>query len=107
MKNIVIALTLIVSLFIAMNGYGAVTSVGEINVVGQTKGVVPASSTVPLIVTLVIDRSLAELGEEIKVIEIEMPSGFLTQSSYFKGILRDRNQIAARAVSLRRKCPAR
>ncbi|MDE0397165.1 MAG: hypothetical protein OXL96_05100 [Candidatus Poribacteria bacterium] len=98
MKNIVIALILIVSLFIAMNSYGAVTSVGEINVVGQTKGIVPASSTVPLIMTLVIDRSLAELGEEIKVIEIEMPSGFLTQSSYFKGILRDRNQIAARAV---------
>ena len=98
MKNTYIALTLIMSLFIAMNSYGAVTSVGEINVVGQTKGVVPASSTVPLIVTLLIDRSLAEPGEEIKVIEIIMPSGFLTQSSYFKGILRDRNQIAARAV---------
>ena len=98
MKNTYIALTLIMSLFIAMNSYGAVTSVGEINVVGQTKGIVPASSTVPLIVTLLIDRSLAEPGEEIKVIEIIMPSGFLTQSSYFKGILRDRNQIAARAV---------
>ena len=98
MKNTGIALTLIVSLFIAMNSYGAVTSVGEINVVGQTKGIVPASSTVPLIVTLLIDRSLAEPGEEIKVIEIVMPPGFLTQSSYFKGILRDRNQIAARAV---------
>ena len=98
MKNIVIVFTLIVSLFIAMNGYGAVTSRGEINVVGQTKGVVPASSTVPLIVTLIIDRSLAEPGEEIKTIEIAMPSGFLTQSSYFKGILRDRNPIVARAV---------
>ena len=98
MKNIVITLTLIVSLFITMNGYGAVTSVGEINVVGQTKGVVPASSTVPLIVTLIIDRSLAEPGEEIKTIEIAMPSGFLTQSSYFKSILRDRNPIVARAV---------
>lgn len=98
MKKILIALTLIVSLFIAMSSYGAVTSVGEINVVGQTKGVVPASSTVPLIVTLVIDRSLAEPGEEIKTIEIIMPPGFLTQSSYFKGILRDRNPIVARAV---------
>ena len=98
MKKIVIVLTLIVNLFIAMNSYGAVTSVGEINVVGQTKGVVPASSTVPLIVTLVIDRSLAELGEEIKTIEIIMPPGFLTQSSYFKGILRDRNPIVARAI---------
>ena len=98
MKNIVIALILIVNLLIAMNGYGAVTSVGEINVVGETKGVVPASSTVPLIVTLVIDRSLAEPGEEIKTIEIAMPSGFQTQSSYFKGILRDRDPIVARAV---------
>ena len=98
MKKILIALTLIVNLFIAMSSYGAVTSVGEINVVGQTKGVVPASSTVPLIVTLVIDRSLAEPGEEIKTIEIIMPPGFLTQSSYFKGILRDHNPIVARAV---------
>ena len=98
MKNTAIALLLTLNLLIAVNGYGAVTSVGEINVVGETKGIVPASSTVPLIVTLLIDRSLAELGEEIKVIEIEMPAGFLTQSSYFKGILRDQNQIAARAV---------
>ena len=98
MKNTAIALLLTLNLLIAINGYGAVTSVGEINVVGETKGVVPASSTVPLIVTLLIDRSLAELGEEIKVIEIEMPAGFLTKSSYFKGILRDQNQLAARAV---------
>ena len=86
------------SLLIANNNYGAVTSVGEINVVGQTRGVVPANSTVPLIVTLSIDRSLAEPGEEIKTIEIVMPPGFLTQSSYFKGILRDRNEIPARPV---------
>ena len=99
MKKTTIALIIIIcSLLIANNNYGAVTSVGEINVVGQTEGVVPASSTVPLIVTLVIDRSLAEPGEEIKTIEIAMPLGFLTQSSYFKGILRDRNQIVARPV---------
>ncbi len=98
MKNIVIALIIIGSLLIANNNYGAVTSVGEINVVGQTRGVVPANSTVPLIVTLSIDRSLAEPGEEIKTIEIAMPLGFLTQSSYFKGILRDRNEIPARPV---------
>ena len=91
-------MTIIGSLLIANNNYGAVTSVGEINVVGQTRGVVPANSTVPLIVTLSIDRSLAEPGEEIKTIEIAMPSGFLTQSSYFKGILRDRNEIPARPV---------
>ena len=99
MKNIVIALIIIIgSLFIANNNYGAVTSVGEINVEGETKGIVPATSTVPLIVTLVIDRSLAEPGEEIKIIEIMMPPGFLTQPSYFKGIRRDGKQIVARAI---------
>ncbi len=99
MKNISIALILISSLLlVSANSYGAVTSVGEINVAGQKEGVVPASSTVPLLVTLVIDRSLAEPGEEIKVIEITMPRGFLTQTSFFRGILRDGNQIVARAV---------
>ncbi len=99
MKNTSIALILIGSLLlVSANSYGAVTSVGEINVVGETEGIVPATSTVPLIVTLVIDRSLAEPGEEIKTIEIMMPFGFLTQSSYFKGISRDGNQIVARAV---------
>lgn len=98
MKNISIALILIGSLLCVANSYGAVTSVGEINVAGQKEGVVPASSTVPLIVTLVIDRSLAEPGEEIKTIEITMPRGFLTQSSFFRGISRDGNKIVARAV---------
>lgn len=99
MKNISIALILISSLLlVSANSYGAVTSVGEINVAGQKEGVVPASSTVPLLVTLVIDRSLAEPGEEIKTIEITMPRGFLTKSSFFKGILRDGNQIVARAA---------
>ncbi len=98
MKNVSIALILIGSLLLNANSYGAVTSVGEINVVGQKEGVVPASSTVPLLVALVIDRSLAEPGEEIKIIEITMPRGFLTQSSFFRGISRDGNQIVARAV---------
>ena len=100
MKNISVALILIGSLLlVSANSYGAVTSVGEINVVGETEGIVPATSTVPLIVTLVIDRSLAEPGEEIKTIEVMMPIGFLTQSSYFKGISRAGNQIVARAVA--------
>ena len=98
MKKTFIALIIIGSLLAISNSYGAVTSVGEINVAGETKGVVPASSTVPLIVTLVVDRSLAEPGEEIKTIEIVMPFGFVTQSSFFKGISRDGNPIVARAV---------
>lgn len=98
MKKIAFAWILIGSLIVVGNIYGAVTSVGEINVVGETKGVVPASSTVPLLVTLVVDRSLAEPGEEIKTIEIVMPLGFLTQSLDFKGISRDRTRIVARPV---------
>ena len=89
---------LITSLLIAVNSYGAVTSVGEINVAEETQGVVPASSTVPLLVTLSIDRSLAEPGEEIKTIEIEFPPGFVMRSADFNGIMRDNTRIAARAV---------
>lgn len=88
----------ITSLLIAVNSYGAVTSVGEINVAEETQGVVPASSTVPLLVTLSIDRSLAEPGEEIKTIEIEFPPGFVMRSADFNGIMRDNTRIAARAV---------
>ena len=75
--------------------YSAVTSIGEINVVGETKGIVPASSTVPLVVTLSIDRSLAEPGEEIKTIEITMPKGFETEVTDFKGITRDGEKLPA------------
>ena len=110
MKKTFIALILIGSLLlVSANSYGAVTSVGEINVAGQKEGVVRHFSTVSLLVTLEIDRSLAEPGEEIKVIEITMPdapdapyflhaTGFLTHSSDFKGILRDGNPIFARVV---------
>ena len=97
-KNRVIALIFIGSLLIGSLGYAAVTSIGEINAVGETRGIVPSHATVPLIVTLIIDRSLAELGEEIKTIEIIMPPGFLTEPSYFKGILRDGTALAAKAV---------
>ncbi len=98
MDKIHFVLILISNLLIAVNSYGAVTSVGEINVEGETQGVVPASSTVPLLVTLSIDRSLAEPGEEIKTIEIALPPGFLTRSADFKGITRDGSSIVARAV---------
>ena len=98
MKNPFIILVLIISLLFAHDSYGAVTSQGEINVAGQTKGIVPASSTVPLIVTLQIDRSLAEIGEEIKTIEITMPNGFVPQVSDFDSILRDKETLKAKAI---------
>ena len=95
MKNTFLIFLLIISFCFVPQIYSAVTSIGEINVVGETKGIVPASSTVPLLVTLSIDRSLAEPGEEIKTIEITMPNGFQTQVTDFKGITRDGEKLQA------------
>lgn len=96
MKNAFLLLILFFCLLIVPYSFGAVTSIGEINVAGETKGIVPASSTVPLIVTLVIDRSQAVTGEEIKTIEITMPSGYQTTVADFNGILRDRVELGAK-----------
>ena len=54
----------------------AVSSTGEINVVGDPTGTVPTASTQTLILTLLIDRSQAEPGEEIQTIEVKLPPGF-------------------------------
>jgi len=61
-------------------GFAAVSSIGEINVEGSNQGEVVASSTATLVVSLIIDRSRAEPGEEIKTIEIVMPAGFSNPS---------------------------
>ena len=98
MRNIIQNLLLIILTLTTLSGFSAVTSVGEINVEGETKGIVPASSTIPLIVSLSIDRSLAEPGEEIKTIEITMPNGFITRLGDFKYITRDGIELIARAV---------
>ena len=97
MKNAVFIFLLIIGFLIIPQSYSAVTSIGEINVAGETKGIVPASSTVPLVVTLVIDRSQAVTGEEIRTIEITMPSEYQTEVANFKGVLRDRVELEARA----------
>jgi len=98
MKNGIHIFIIILCLLFTSYCYGAVTSHGEINVVGETVGIVPASSTVPLIVTLSVDRSLAVPGEEIKTIEITMPNGFVTQVSDFKSVTRDGVKLSAQAV---------
>ena len=95
MKNALLFSVFIFCIIVVPQSYSAVTSIGEINVVGETKGIVPASSTVPLIVTLSIDRSLAEPGEEIKTIEITMPKGFESKVTDFKGITRDGKKLPA------------
>ncbi|MDE0040832.1 MAG: hypothetical protein OXT74_02260 [Candidatus Poribacteria bacterium] len=79
----------ILMLITVMNGDAAVTSVGEINVVGDDQGVVVANSTVALIVSMIIDRSQAEPGEEIRTIEIILPNEFIAESADIRWILRD------------------
>lgn len=79
----------ILMLITVMNGDAAVTSVGEINVVGDDQGVVVANSTVALIVSMIIDRSQAEPGEEIRTIEIILPNEFIAESAGIRWILRD------------------
>lgn len=95
MKNTLLFSLFIFCIIVVPQSYSAVTSIGEINVVGETKGIVPASSTVPLVVTLSIDRSLAEPDEEIKTIEITMPKGFESKVTDFKGITRDGEKLTA------------
>lgn len=95
MKKAFLISYLVICFIVVPQSYSAVTSIGEINVVGETKGIVPASSTVPLLVTLSIDRSLAEPGEEIKTIEITMPNGFETKVTDFKSITRDGEKLQA------------
>ncbi|MDE0502706.1 MAG: hypothetical protein OXI86_01405 [Candidatus Poribacteria bacterium] len=79
----------ILTLIAATTSYAAVTSVGEINVVGDDQGVVVANSTVDLIVTIIIDRSQAEPGEEIQTIEIVLPNEFIARASSIRWIQRD------------------
>ncbi len=80
----------------ATNGHAAVTSIGEINVKDDDQGLVPAGSTVTLIVTLRIDRSLARaVDEDIRTIEIILPAGFGVEPSNFKSFSRDGWQVDA------------
>ena len=80
----------------AVSGHAAVTSIGEINVKDDDQGLVPAGSTVTLIVTLRIDRSLAKpVDEDIKTIEIILPAGFVVEPSNFRSFSRDGQHIGA------------
>ena len=77
-------------------GHAAVTSIGEINVKGDEQGLVPAGSTVTLVVTLRIDRSLAKpIDEDIKTIEIILPDGFVVEPLHFRSFTRDRQPVDA------------
>lgn len=90
---IVIFFLAFVTYFITMNAIAAVESHGEINVKEDDEARIPAGSTVTLIITLGIDRSLAEPGEEIKTFEVVMPYGFETKPENFKSITRNGQEI--------------
>ena len=94
-QSLIIGLTIILGI-ISWKGdaLAAVTSSGEINVDGDRRGRVPASSNVVLILTLGIDRSLAEPGEEIKTIETQLPVGFTVSVNDVRSVTRDGQPIA-------------
>ena len=87
----------ILMLVAVTSGDAAVTSVGEINVVGDDQGLVVANSTVALIVTIIIDRSQAEPGEEVRTIEIVLPDEFVAETTNLRWILRDGEKITVTA----------
>ncbi len=95
--------SIIFSIILVLQAAGtnaAVTSTGEINVMGDDQGVVPASSNVTLVVTVIIDRSQAEPGEEIRTIEIQLPNGFVVEPSNVQSVLRDGRQMSTRVEIL-------
>lgn len=65
---------------------GAVSSTGEINIQDDPSGRVPTSARPTLVVTLLIDRSRAEAGEEIKTIQIFLPPGFAMTASDVRSV---------------------
>jgi len=77
-----------IPIFLAISSLslGAVSSTGEINVEGNDEGVVFASSSAVMTVALIIDRSQAEPGEEIKTIRIFIPAGFTVKAEYLKSV---------------------
>ncbi|MCZ6679406.1 MAG: hypothetical protein O7E52_19415 [Candidatus Poribacteria bacterium] len=96
-NHFMIALIAFFALIALIDGQAAVDSRGEINVKGSDQGLVPASSVVTLITTLTIDRSLAEPNEEIKTIEIRLPSGFIVEPLDLQSVSRDGQRIDATA----------
>ena len=78
--------------------FAAVTSSGEINVDEDSRGRVPTSSNVVLILTLGIDRSLAEPGEEVKTIEAKLPVGFSVSVNGVRSVTRDGQPIAYKVL---------
>jgi len=70
----------------AATAWGAVSSTGEINVEGDPSGRVPTSSRPTLVLTMLVDRSKAEAGEEIKTIQIFLPNGFSMTASDVRSV---------------------
>ena len=66
--------------FAASTASAAVSSNGELNVINDPSGQVPTAAEPTLILTLLIDRSQAEAGEEVKSVELSLPVGFSVRS---------------------------
>ena len=84
MKGLILAIQILFA--ISTLSFGAVSSTGEINVEGNDEGVVFASSSAVMTVALIIDRSQAEPGEEIKTIRIFIPAGFTVKADYLRSV---------------------
>jgi hypothetical protein len=82
-------ISFIISCFIytAMaNEQTAVESVGEINAKDNSTGTVIAGTTADLVITIIVDMSQAEPGEEIAAIQIIVPSGFDARQDAVKSL---------------------
>ena len=97
-RYLIVGLIPFFALLCGIDGDAAVTSTGEINVKDDDQGLLHADSTVTLIVTLLIDRSLARpVEEDIRTIEILLPNGFVVEQSNFGTFSRDSRQVGAMA----------
>ena len=79
--------------FLPMLSYSAVESVGEINAKDNSAGTIIAGSSADLILSLTIDMSQAEPGEEIESIRISIPNGLTVKSKTIKSVTIGDNKI--------------
>jgi hypothetical protein len=79
--------------FLPMLSYSAVESVGEINAKDNNAGTLIAGSSANLTLSLTIDMSQAEPGEEIESIRISIPNGLTVKSGTIKSVMIGDNKI--------------
>ena len=65
----------------------AVESIGELNAKDNSAGTVIAGTTTDLILSIVVDMSQAEPGEEVASIQMTMPTGFSAKSNAVNSVI--------------------